>query len=224
MVTRRQVCLLLAITPAACGSPPRLCTLAALPGPRRAGAPHVVELRKIVLAGYLERSQIVRSLDDFRLDVLDNELWGEPLDAMLARILVQELTERLPGSMIFAENSAVVAAVDSTVGINILSLDADHSGTVTLFAQIAITGPKAAMRSVRITEAPPSPGMPGLMSAMSTATAQLADIVAEMLRMPVGAPTPIQTEVRRLRRRLRRAQGQRNALKKIIETLPDAPK
>jgi uncharacterized lipoprotein YmbA len=230
MLTRRQVFLLLAVTPAACGSP-RLYTLAALPGTKRAGAPHAIELRKIVLTCYMEHPQIVRSSDGFRLDVLDNERWGEPLDAMLARILVQELTERLPGSMVFSENSAVVTAPDSTVGINILSMDADHSGTVIMLAQIAITGRKAAMRSVRLTVAPPSPDTPGLMSAMSTATAQLADTVAEMLGMQAGGtilgmmqagePT---TEVRRLRKRLRHAQGERNALRKVLESLPNAPK
>jgi uncharacterized lipoprotein YmbA len=43
----------------------------------------------------------VRSSEDFRLDVSGNDWWGEPLDAMMGRVLTQELTQRLPGSTVF---------------------------------------------------------------------------------------------------------------------------
>src|SRR5215475_11960570 len=79
---------LLAALPAACASPnPTLYTLAVVPGAEHTGAPHVIELRAIAIAHYLERSQIVRSSEDLRLDVLGGDWWGEPLDAMLGRIL-----------------------------------------------------------------------------------------------------------------------------------------
>ena len=41
-------------------------------------------LRQIGLARYLERSQIVRSSENYRLDVMANDWWGEPLGAMLS--------------------------------------------------------------------------------------------------------------------------------------------
>lgn len=223
MMTRRHILLLLAATPAACGSP-RLYMLTAVPGALGTGAPHAIELREIEIACYMDRSEIVRSSDNLRLDVLDNERWGEPLDAMLGRVLVTELTQRLPGSFVFAENSAVVAKADSTVGINILSLDADQAGTVILLAQIAITGRKPAMRSVRLVAPLPSPDTPGLISAMSTTTAQLADTVAEMLERPTGAATAEQTEISGLRKKLKREQKEHNILNKAINTLSDQPK
>jgi uncharacterized lipoprotein YmbA len=179
---RCRAMLLLAWLPVACASPnPTLYTLSVIPGTPHAGASKTIELRGIALARYLERSQIVRSSEDFRLDVLSNEWWGEPLDAMLGRILVQELTDRLPGSTVFAENSAISTNADVIVGINVQRLDADRSGTIVLIAQIAISGRTATARSIRLTVPPPTPGTSGLVSAMSTATAQLADAAAEML-------------------------------------------
>src|ERR1700751_2796302 len=140
MQTRRVFFVLPALAVAACISPnPTLYTLAVVPGTEHSGAPHVIELRSIAIAHYLERSQIVRSSEDLRLDVLGNDWWGEPLDAMLGRVLSQELTQRLPGSTVFPENGAVSPTPDATVGINIQRLDADHTGAVILIAQIAIT-------------------------------------------------------------------------------------
>jgi uncharacterized lipoprotein YmbA len=179
---RRRAMMLLAMLPAACSSPnPTLYTLAVLPGTPRPGAPRSIELRAIALARYLERSQIVRSSEDFRLDVLSNEWWGEPLDAMISRVLVQELSERLPGSTVFSENSAIATPADVTLGINVQRLDADRSGTVIMIGQIAISGRNEATRSVRLSVPPPIAGTSGLVSAMSTATAQMADAAADML-------------------------------------------
>ena len=105
---RSSVLLMLAAVPAACASrDPALYTLVALPGTTRAGAPRVIELRKIALADYLSRSQIVRSSGDVRLDVVDDASWGERFDPMVTRILVQELTERLPGTTVLARNGAI---------------------------------------------------------------------------------------------------------------------
>jgi uncharacterized lipoprotein YmbA len=101
---------------AACSSPnPVLYTLAPIPGPTQGSPPRVIRLRTIGLARYLERPQIVRSSEDFRLDVMSNDWWGEPLGSMLGRILVAELTQRLPGSTVFLESGAISATPDATV-------------------------------------------------------------------------------------------------------------
>ena len=182
MTLRRHAMLLLAMLAAACTSPsPTLYTLSVIPGTPHPGAPKTIELRGIALARYLERSQIVRSSEDFRLDVLSNEWWGEPLDAMLGRVLVQELSDRLPGSTVFAENSAISTNADIIVGINVQRLDADRSGAVILIAQVATSGGKTSARSIRLSVPPPVAGTSGLVRAISTATAQLADATAEML-------------------------------------------
>jgi uncharacterized protein len=173
---------LLAALPAACTSPnPVLYTLAIVPGPTRAVSPLRIELREIALAHYLERSQIVRSSEDFRLDVLGIDWWGEPLDAMMSRVLVQELSQRLPESTVFAENSAISITPDASVELNIQRFDEDQTGAVVLLAQVAVAGRRTVARTMRFAVMPPAPGTAGQVSAMSTALGQLADAIAAMV-------------------------------------------
>ncbi len=198
-VGRRLVLVgLLAALPVACTSPnPSLYTLAVVPGAEHSSAPHVIELRAIAIAHYLERSQIVRSSEDFRLDVLGNDWWGEPLDAMLGRVLSEELTQRLPGSTVYGENGAINAQAGATVAINVQRLDANAAGAVMLTAQVAVSsGRDNATRTVSYTAPPNSGGTGGLVSAMSVAVGQLADTVAEMITSLRAAPPPYRPPLR----------------------------
>ena len=183
MLARRAFVVLLAAWPAACTSPnPDLYTLAVVPGAQHAGAPSVIELRAIAVAHYLERSQIVRSSENLRLDVLGNDWWGEPLDAMLGRVLSEELTQRLPGSTVYGENGSISETAATTVAVNVLRLDADAAGAVVLIAQIAVTsGRETATRTVHYTVSPSGSGTAPLVGAMSAAVGQLADTVAAMI-------------------------------------------
>lgn len=181
---RRHVLWSLALLPAACASPnPTLYTLAPEPGPVRRGAPARVELRAIALARYLDRSQIVRSSENFRLELLGQDWWGEPLDAMLSRVLVQDLSQRLPETTVFAENGAVSARPDASVELNVQRMDVDRRGAVLLLAQIAVLRPggTAVTRDVRFAKMPAGPETPALVAAMSRAVAQLADAIAGLL-------------------------------------------
>lgn len=188
MLSRRGLVASLAVLPVACASPnPTLYTLAVIPGAEHAGAPHVIELRAIAVAHYLERSQIVRSSEDFRLDVLGNDWWGEPLDAMLGRVLALELTQRLPGSTVYGENGAITSTADATVAINVQRMDLDHSGAVVLIAQVGTSGVTATTRTLRYSVTLATAGTAGLVAAMSTAVGQLADTIAELLTV---APPP----------------------------------
>jgi uncharacterized lipoprotein YmbA len=172
---------------AACASPnPVLYTLAPVRGVVQRGSPKVVVLREIAIARYLERSQIVRSSEGYRLDVEANDWWGEPLGAMIARILQEELSQRLPGTSVFGENGAIATEADATVDINIQRMDTDRSGALILAAQVGVTYAKKRRapntRSVRFSVQPPTPGVRGEVAAMSTAVGQLADTIADMLR------------------------------------------
>jgi uncharacterized lipoprotein YmbA len=183
---RRRLLLALGTTAAlaGCASPnPLLYTLAAVPGATRTGAPHTIELRAIALARYLERSQIVRSSEGYRLEVLGDEWWGEPLDAMLSRVLVQDLTQRLPGASVFAENGAITATADATVELNLQRLDEDATGAVVLVAQVAVRhgNHPDQTRNVRFAVRPQGPTTGAMVAAMSIATGQLADVMAGML-------------------------------------------
>jgi uncharacterized lipoprotein YmbA len=165
---------------------PVLYTLAPVPGTPQPGGPKVVALRDIGLARYLERSQIVRSSENYQLDVQANDWWGESLGAMIGRILQEELSQRLPGTSVFGENGAIAAEADATVEVNIQRLDADRRGLVILVGQIGVTSTKKRSlpntRAVRFSVQPPTPDLRGEVAAMSTAVGQLADTIAGMLR------------------------------------------
>jgi uncharacterized lipoprotein YmbA len=172
---------------AGCASPdPALYTIKAMHGPVVSGAPKVVLLRQIALAKFLDRPQIVRSSEDFRLQVMANDWWGEPLGAMLGRVLVEELSQRLPGSSVYAESGAVSVSPDATVELNVQRLDADAAGNVLLSAQAAIVFERRrsapVTRDFRIVVPQATGGVPSEVAAISTAVGQLADGLATMLR------------------------------------------
>src|SRR5215813_8329714 len=93
------LCATLAAT--SCSSPdPKLYTIAPVSGSERIGAPKVIALHGVAVAQYLQRSPIVESSADYRVMLRANAWWGEPLDAMLGRVLAEDLTQRLPQSTI----------------------------------------------------------------------------------------------------------------------------
>ena len=181
-LSRRTALLALAVLPAACSSPnPTLFVLAPVPGAIHTGVPRVIQLRAVSIPHYLERSQIVRSSEGYRMDVLPNEWWGEPLDTMMSRILVQELSQRLPGSTVYADSGAISTPPDATVEINLQRLDLDRDGAVLLAAQAAVDAKGTASRGVTFTARPADGSTQALVAAMSIVTAQLADAVAALL-------------------------------------------
>lgn len=200
MMQRRAALLLLLGLPAACASPnPELYTLAALPGaPNRIGA-RSLELRRIGLAGYLDRPEIVRSSAQYRLRVLNNERWGEPLGGMLERVFTENLVERLPGTAVFAESGAISTAPDLVLEVDIQRFDADLNGDIVLLAQVALRHGDARQASdattLRIVAHPASAAVQEHVAAMSRALAELADRVAQL----ADTPAPTRSGSRRLR-------------------------
>ena len=163
---------------------PALYTIAPVNGAVQQSAPKVIVLQQLGLERYLERSQIVRSSENYRLDIMENDWWGEPLSAMLSRILVAELGQRLPQSTVLSEVGAVSAPADATITLNIQRLDEDASGNLILQAESGINfkGHSApVLRGFRFTIPPPSRGTPGEVAAISAAVGQLADGLEAML-------------------------------------------
>jgi uncharacterized lipoprotein YmbA len=185
MIAARRFGLALAAALTACSSPtPVLYTIAAAPGATQAGAPRVIALQQISMARYLERSQIVRSSVNYRLDVMSNDWWGEPLGAMLSRVLIEELSGRLPQSTVLGESGAVTASPDATIELNVQRLDEDASGQLVLQAQASVSfkgRPGPALRNFRFVVTPSTGDVQGEVSAISTAVGQLADGLAALL-------------------------------------------
>ena len=185
MTSTRLAALAFAATLAACSSPnPVLYTIAPVQGRAQSGGPKVIALQQISMARYLERSEIVRSSENYRLDVMSNDWWGEPLGAMLTRILIEELGQRLPQSTVFSESGAVTASPDATIELNMQRLDEDASGNLVLQAQASVdfkrrSGP--VLRSFRLVVPPPTADIQGEVTAISQGMGQLADGLATML-------------------------------------------
>src|SRR6185312_8652850 len=98
--------------------------------------------------------------------------------------LVEELSQRLPGSSVYAESGAVSVSPDATVELNVQRLDADSAGNVLLSAQAAIVFERRrnapVTRDFRIVVPQATSGVPGEVAAISTAVGQLADGLAAM--------------------------------------------
>ena len=129
------------------------------PGPTLAGGPKLVALREVSLAGYLDRQQVVRSSEDYRLTVSESDWWGEPLSGMLTRVLAEALAQRLPRSSVVAADSAIRMTPDATVEIGIQRLDANREGAIVLAAQIAVTFREGRRGSLVRPSPPPCPRM-----------------------------------------------------------------
>ena len=182
---RRSLLLLLAL--AGCrSSNPNLYSLVVPSGPALPGGPKLVAVREVSLAGYLDRQAIVRSSEDYRLTVSENDWWGEPLGGMLTRVLAEALAQRLPRSSVVGADTAIRVVPDATVEIGIQRLDANREGAVVLNAQIAITFRTGRRGSVvrPFTTAVPQegPDMRAYVGAASVAVGQLADAAAGMLQ------------------------------------------
>lgn len=173
------------VTLGGCSSPdPVLYTIAPVPGTAQIGGPTVILLGRIEIPRYLDRSQIVKSSENYRLDVKSNDWWGEPLAPMLRRILRQELTQRLPGSAVLSESGAVSATPDVSIDLDLQRLDEDASGNLLLQAEASLSfkGHKEPiLRSFHFSVPSSALTSAGEVAAVSAAVGQLADRLALIL-------------------------------------------
>ncbi len=166
---------------AGCASPnPKLYTLARVPGPPVAAPARVIEIRHVGLARYLDRPGIVASVDAYRVTLADNARWAEPLPDMLARVVAADLGARLPGSTVFTAASAISAAADVTVEIDIQRFDAGPR-----FALVAALALQRSGRTPKLTtvslSAPPPGGEESQIATMSRLLGELADRIAAIV-------------------------------------------
>lgn len=179
----------------ACGSSPEPNYYALSPtnGATQRVTPHLVEIRKPGLAGYLDRSAIVKSVTDHKLKLSPDDRWGEPLGDMLGRVVAQDLSSRIPSSVFFSEGGALEMAPDSLVEINVDRMDVGDEGAVVLVAQVAVepvngSGPKAS-KTVTL-RAPCSGSTESIVGAASNVVGQLSDVVVALLQSPPQPASP----------------------------------
>lgn len=180
---RRAAVLLGVLAVAACASPdPTLYTLASVPGTPVPAGRRSVELRRIGIAGYLDRPEIVRSAAGYQLQLGHGERWGEPTGSMIERVFTEDLVQRLPDASVFNESGAISTRPDLVLEIDVQRLDADASGDVVLLAQVALRHESGAVAAeadaVRLTLRPGSTSTRDLVATESALLGQLADRVA----------------------------------------------
>src|SRR5262249_5696017 len=124
-------------------APPRFFTLAARPPatgstnpPKRAAT--TVMVKSVEIAKYLDRPQIVRYADPYELKLFEFERWGEGMRDMVTRVLVENLSMRLPGGQVFAGSGPLSMRADTTVETDISRFDAGPDGAVVLATQWAV--------------------------------------------------------------------------------------
>jgi uncharacterized lipoprotein YmbA len=182
----RRAALFAVLAIAGCSSPePAYFTLAARPGTPRPGRGRSVELRRVTLPGYLDRTGIVRSASGYRLAVTANERWGEPLGDLVGRVLAEDLTQRLPSATVVTEAGGLNIDAELVIEIDLQRLDADADGRVILLAQAAVRAKRGrggtTTRSLRVETTPDSTSTASFAQAISVALGQLADALAEMV-------------------------------------------
>jgi len=182
-ISRSLIAVLLVLS--ACSSPnPALYTIRPVPGVVQTGPRRVIVLREVGVARYLDRSQIVRSEEDYKLVVSSNDWWGEPLAGMITRVLVDELSQRLPDATVTSETSVVSTSPDATLEVDIHRLDGTGGNAVTLSGEIAVDFAKGTptAQTVSFTVPQPTPDTRGFAAAASTAVAKVADQLVVMLQ------------------------------------------
>jgi uncharacterized lipoprotein YmbA len=140
-------------------------------------------LREVNLAKYLDRPQIVSHRTAYALSYSDTERWGEPMDEMVPRVLIQDLTQRLPATRIAAAASGMVPEAERVLIVNIDRFDADPDGTVVLEARWALRTELRAgsFEKTRIEVPAGSTRAVDLVPAMSTCLGQFGDQLARAL-------------------------------------------
>ena len=184
MKPRTFVGMVLVLAVAGCASPnPDIYTLQATAGAPVTTAAHVIELRKPGLAGYLDRSDIVLTNANYRVNTNSQLRWAEPIGDMVGRVLTEDLSQRLPGSTVFSESGAITADPDLRVEIDIQRFDQGADGRVTLLAEAAIESGHShtpvRTRHIMLQTATAGPGATQLAAAMSMLLGQLADQMAQ---------------------------------------------
>ena len=152
------------------------------------GARRVVVVRSVGLPRYLEREEIVRAASGTRLRVAGNDWWGEPLRAMLRRVLVADLAQRLPGADVLADEGPIAAHADAEVEVDMQRFDRDAGaddpgGLILLDGYAATMGPGRphTLDQLRLSVPVAAGTTKAQVDAMNAALGQVADTVAGRL-------------------------------------------
>jgi uncharacterized protein len=176
--------LALGLLVAACSSPPtRYFELSPNPPAPRPGFAGLVEIDTVTIPASLDRLQIVREQDSYRVAVLGVERWASPLDDQIRRTLTADLAACVGDAHVLRPGT--VPAGDSAVHIlvDIDRFGVDSTGRAILAVQWAIVseGNSVSRNFETFSAEAGSPSVEAVPAAMSRLLGQLSDRVAEQL-------------------------------------------
>lgn len=189
---------LLALAGCSAGDP-TYYRLAVWPGTPVSGGPSSVEIETPTVASFLDRDYIVSKTDGYELTLAGNRAWAEPIGEMIGNVLAGDLSQRLPGSNVYAQNSAISAAAPrARVSIEISRFDKDPGGQVVLQATLKVRsndgdeGLHAPVVPILDRQMPQSPSTADMVASLSRMLGGVADRAATLLlRPPAPMPEPI---------------------------------
>jgi uncharacterized lipoprotein YmbA len=186
-ITSRMGWLVLGLLLAGCSSPdPVLYTLRPAPGTALRTPARVIVLHRPGLPRYLDRAAIVTAMPGYRVEAPGGDRWAEPIGSMFARVLAQDLAQRLPDATVLSEQGAVSLPAGLSIDLEVQDFAPDANGTVVLQVQLAVEpGGREApppVRTMRLSVRPAANSTADLVAAMSDATGQLADAIAATAR------------------------------------------
>jgi uncharacterized lipoprotein YmbA len=182
--------LLSACTPT---QPTRFYTLSGLMTPPADPTPDAPSLGfigvgPVTLPAYVDRPQIVRRAGATRVVLADFDSWIEPLDSMVPRVLVENLSLLLGTDDIWLLGQRRPPRLDYQVEVDVTRFDANaESGDAVLDARWFIYGGAderllASDRATILERATPSDGLEGEVAAMSRAVGELSRELAEAIQ------------------------------------------
>ncbi len=154
---------------------------AAVPARATTASQPAVALAKPALPAYLDRPQLVSRGAAGELRVLDEQLWSEPLDAGIARVLAANLARLTGSGAILPASGFVALEYDRLVELRIERCEPGPDGSLVLEAAWKlqpVTGPEAPFRAFR-TVVPAAPASAtAQVAATNEALARLARAIA----------------------------------------------
>lgn len=199
-MTRTLVWCLLGVFALACPRSPEATFYTLFPeqGQSFDTQPLRIELRRPSLPSYLERQQIVRRVEPERLDLESDERWGAPLEEMVSGTLLENLAQRLPNSIVYAESGTISTSPDAVIELALQRFELTADGEVELVAQVAThwsNAPEATrLQRYALSQRPDGSTTSAMIAAMSQLLGQLSDAIGQSLTTPVHPPAALSSQ------------------------------
>jgi uncharacterized lipoprotein YmbA len=179
--------LVLGLACCGCGSSPDTAyyALAAARGTIRQASLGTIEVRRPGIAGYLDRAEILMQWDGHRIQLAPNAAWGEPIGSMIGRVLAEDLTERLRGTIVFSAASDFSIQASAVVELAIWKFDLDRDGFLHLNGLVSVHSPGGQVpqstRTIALQARADTTDIGAVVATMSRLLGQLADEIATTL-------------------------------------------